>query len=356
MVNKKEDRSNLALLQILRALAAISVVYYHAAPQPRFGSFGVDIFFVISGFVMGMLVINLQSSGVFIIKRLARIVPLYWTITTIVLILTLIKPDLLNSTQFSIINYLKSLLFIPYFKNNGLIQPLLGVGWTLNYEMFFYVVIWFSFLITRKFCIYLSSALIALIYIIFGNWICNELLNRFFGNSQIFEFILGLIAFSGYNHNLVNKNMKTINIFIILAIYVCMIYVEIQGINNERIFLYGLLSFVIVLLATSSEKQGLKINNLPAKFLITIGDASYSIYLTHTFVIYALERIIFINHTQFNIPLFALIFVYMLSSLIVGYTIYLTLDKPIYIFFKTRLIRLLSIYCSESEKTSTRYI
>ena len=351
MVNNDNHRSNLASLQILRALAAISVVYYHAAPQPRFGSFGVDIFFVISGFVMGMLVINLQSSGAFIIKRLARIVPMYWTMTTIVLILTLIKPDILNSTQFNIINYLKSLFFIPYFKNNGLLQPMLGVGWTLNYEMFFYVVIWLSFSISRKFCIYLTSAIIIFIYIIFGNWISNELLNSFFGNSQIFEFILGLIAFSAYNRELVHKTMVILNLFIILAIYFCMAYIEIHGIHYERIFLYGLFSFVIVLLATSSEKQGLKIDYLPANFLTTIGDASYSIYLTHTFVIDSVERIFFKNYTQFYTPMFALIFFYMLPSLIVGYILYLTLDKPLYNFFKTRLMRLLSIVFLIRKKT-----
>ena len=107
-------QNQLKALQILRAIAATSVIYYHIGCIPRFGKFGVDIFFVISGFVMSLIIANGESSVRFAVNRIARIVPLYWVLTTAVLVLAWIHPALLDSTTADIFNYLKSLFFIPY--------------------------------------------------------------------------------------------------------------------------------------------------------------------------------------------------------------------------------------------------
>ena len=76
---------NLRTLQILRAMAATSVVYSHIGVNPDFGQFGVDIFFVISGFVMTLIVENGQKPATFLLKRVLRILPLYWILTTCLL-------------------------------------------------------------------------------------------------------------------------------------------------------------------------------------------------------------------------------------------------------------------------------
>lgn len=165
-LSTNNTKCNLKSLQILRAIAATSVVYFHIGATsvayfqiraiPLFGSFGIDIFFVISGFVMAMVIANGQSPRIFAVSRLTRIVPLYWIFTTCFLILAAIKPELLNSTTANITNYLKSIFFIPYLKEDGAQIPMIAVGWTLNYEMYFYVCIWLSIVVIRKLYILLT--------------------------------------------------------------------------------------------------------------------------------------------------------------------------------------------------------
>lgn len=80
--NNAQFNSNLRTLQILRALAAICVIYFHIGAIHRFGSFGVDIFFVVSGFVIALVISHGQSPAVFAINRIIRIFPLYSILTT----------------------------------------------------------------------------------------------------------------------------------------------------------------------------------------------------------------------------------------------------------------------------------
>lgn len=133
--------SKIQSLQILRALAATSVVYLHIGCEPWFGGFGVDIFFVLSGFVMCYITDSGESGKEFFLRRIARIVPLYWALTLITFVIAWLKPTLFNSTTADLGNLFKSLLFIPYVKENGSISPIIPVGWTLNYEVYFYLLI-----------------------------------------------------------------------------------------------------------------------------------------------------------------------------------------------------------------------
>ena len=103
----------------------------------EFGWVGVDLFFVISGFIMGK--IGTQDRPLaFILKRGIRIIPLYWLATLAMCAIALVMPQALKRFTFDMPSLLQSLLFVPYFDADGNIWPLLGPGWTLNYEMFFY--------------------------------------------------------------------------------------------------------------------------------------------------------------------------------------------------------------------------
>jgi len=125
IVASSQQGNRLETLQIVRAIASTSVVYSHlgSAPcfggngyLPCFGGFGVDMFFVLSGFVMAMLMASGQSGSRFVIGRISRIVPLYWTLTTLVLLVAVLRPDLLNSTTGNLSNYLRSIFFIPWIQ------------------------------------------------------------------------------------------------------------------------------------------------------------------------------------------------------------------------------------------------
>jgi exopolysaccharide production protein ExoZ len=135
-------------IQALRAVAALSVslvhfsvVYWQALGRSGLGPLypmaaGVDLFFVISGFVM--IYSSEQLFGrpgapvIFVRHRLARIVPIYWLTTTIAI--------WLMREHFDPRSIFGSYFFIPFANGNGSLNPLYGVGWTLNFEMYFYSV------------------------------------------------------------------------------------------------------------------------------------------------------------------------------------------------------------------------
>ena len=96
-------------LQFLRAVASTSVVYYHIGSYPVFGSFGVDIFFVLSGFVMALLIDKKQDILEFSIGRISRIVPLYWIFTLILFFVIFIFPHLAPLSEISLNALFKSL-------------------------------------------------------------------------------------------------------------------------------------------------------------------------------------------------------------------------------------------------------
>jgi exopolysaccharide production protein ExoZ len=139
-------------IQAARYVAAMAVVVDHylinlckmgTLPQDwlpfayRLGTLGVCVFFAISGFVMvSSKRTAFQQSGApldFLVRRVLRIWPMYALATALVFAMKGGADDAYGSA-----NFLKSLAFIPYAGADGLYRPVLGQGWTLDYEMFFY--------------------------------------------------------------------------------------------------------------------------------------------------------------------------------------------------------------------------
>lgn len=133
-------------IQALRVFAMFSVVLCHMS-FIRSGAFGVEIFFVISGFLMMYSTEN--GLHKYWTKKIIRIVPFYWIMTVFTAIAVYAMPGLFNSYEVSWSYLLKSLFFIPYV-HSGIYQPVLGLGYTLNYEMFFYVLFYLSAKIAEK--------------------------------------------------------------------------------------------------------------------------------------------------------------------------------------------------------------
>ena len=147
-------------LQYLRFFAAILVVLAHTTDSlyltlsnDNFGIFtrggrGVDIFFVISGFIMIYITQNKGISGFqFIISRLTRVAPLYWFFTSLMIFATIFLSGMVNSNSIDLYSILTSYIFIPWVHpSNGDVQPILRQGWTLNLEFFFYIIFYLGFL------------------------------------------------------------------------------------------------------------------------------------------------------------------------------------------------------------------
>lgn len=157
-------REKFEAVQVLRALAAGLVVFSHgivnwaekgagnpgAIPNfPHMGDFGVKLFFCISGFIIvhtaRHMPAGMDSAGTFLRRRLIRIVPLYWLITTIYVLKTV-----LTGASYSSAELIRSYAFVPYLNSHHLVQPILGQGWSLNYEMLFYVTFGALFFLPRR--------------------------------------------------------------------------------------------------------------------------------------------------------------------------------------------------------------
>jgi peptidoglycan/LPS O-acetylase OafA/YrhL len=320
---------NLQSLQVLRAVAATSVVYFHIGAVPEFGSFGVDIFFVISGFVMAMIITGGQSPYTFAISRLARIVPLYWILTTGLLLLAAVKPELLNSTTADLGNYLKSLFFIPYVKENGLLRPMLHVGWTLNYEMFFYACIFVAIVTARRFYLPLTLLLLVLAYGVLGRLSQDEVAAGFFGSTLLFEFGFGLCAFELYRRRWLQAAGKPTLVAVALLSYGVMAATQVAELDGPRWLVFGVPSVLLVLALTGLEGSLFNRGNPGVKALVAMGDASYATYLSHFYVVEVFRKIAAQKLHLLDPYTPSGVLVIVLCSLLVGQLLYVGVDRPL---------------------------
>ena len=164
----REGEGTFTGIQALRAVAALVVVYGHsvnllqrhhavvAMGLDRLqGATGVDLFFVISGFVITIsadgLLRKRHPVRVFLWRRVLRVAPLYWILTTARLLALAWWPAIGAHQRPSIWNAVSSFLFLPSLNPAGEVRPVIPVGWTLNFEAFFYVAFALALLRRREF-------------------------------------------------------------------------------------------------------------------------------------------------------------------------------------------------------------
>jgi peptidoglycan/LPS O-acetylase OafA/YrhL len=334
-------------IQLLRAIAALAVVFVHCHfHNMETGTFGVDIFFIISGFIIAYMV-N-QTTKHFIIKRIVRVSPLYFLATFLTVALALVKPQWFNHVIINTEALIKSFLFIPYqIKESG---PILSLGWTLNNEMFFYGVMFLCILIFRKkeHLVPACAALLVLLLLVLNSFSKDTIsayshILRFYRNGLLPEFIygLGLYYFWGYySHNKI-KVVDTLMVTIGLAAFAIMIYFDLnQGFQSiPRNIHYGIPSLLFVNAFLVLENK-INIKNRIIKTGLKLGDASYAMYLFHPFVLYFLVRVVYpkiIGPSKLlMVELSELIFAIVLVG-VVSVLIYEFVDKPLNKFIKKRI-------------------
>ncbi|TWB12567.1 peptidoglycan/LPS O-acetylase OafA/YrhL [Rhizobium sp. ERR 922] len=295
-------------LQVLRALAASSVVIAHALHETEIlaaatgraavdGSawnlgFGVDIFFVLSGFIMTHTAASeFGKSGAplhFFLRRCARVVPLYWLLTSIMLLGALAAPSLLVVPVGSISHVLASYFFIPSGRGVGEIRPVLALGWTLNYEMLFYVFFALALLLPiRVGVIWLSVLMVGMALV--GNLVDPSHVQIAFWTSPIIlEFLFGvyvaLIFRSGVR---IGKGIA----FGLVAIGL-LGFVHVSTLWNDaalpQFLRSGLPAALFVLAAAIGPVLPHK---RPVLWSVALGDASYSLYLAHPFILRPMRAI-----------------------------------------------------------------
>lgn len=327
--------SQLQSLQILRAIAATSVVYFHTFMTPHFGSFGVELFFVLSGLVISMVAESRVSWVDFLSARITRIAPAYWILTTLQLVVAAARPGLLNSTTAGAGNYLKSIFFIPYFKENGSLTPVLPVGWTLNYEMLFYVLAAVSIAVAaRKSFSIVTAALVVIA------WMLGHLLppttaaGAFLRSDEVFYFLLGMVAWKCRDLAFLQAIPALVALGIVTLFYAAMAWFEVAQTTGQSLAripalaAYGIPSFFVVLLAMRLESSLRYVNDSVVAVLSHIGDASYATYLSHLFVIEFIRKILAPRFPGIapNTVVGAVLAI--VASLLAGSVIYALIDKP----------------------------
>lgn len=297
-------------LQVLRAFAALAIVYYHtdsAINGIHTDFMAVQIFFVLSGFIMAY--VSEKSSSHFLIKRLIRIVPLYWMSTILFLVLTnlgLTNPvyvlplfgkwliespiqilvwiqqqhglDNLNT----LLNLVKSLLFIPYVNHGGNIQPILGVGWTLNLEMFFYMVVAVSLKASKKYAPIVTIVLLGLTKVAVQTSNCASTICSFYAQNAIFCFVTGIICFYIWNAISEETAKRFKRLLIGSAVVVATLFFLLHffsiGLKLPQNIYPTIHPPLIILLAALLHKANVQCHWKP---ILIVANASYALYLTH---------------------------------------------------------------------------
>ena len=280
-------------LQSLRALAALMVLVAHVLPEAEryFGwpmpgadlpwSRGVDIFFVISGFIITLSLSRYQNQPMaFLSRRLWRVVPLYYLFTTLMVATALLVPAGLNSTQFDPAQILSSYGFFPYAQPDGRIRPILSVGWTLNYEVFFY-----GFAALSLALPYGRLLLVLALLVFSGAGLLisfDAIFLDFWTNPILVEFLYGIALAHIWQRGWRRPSMLAASILVVIGIA---LLVLLHGSSVPRFVAAGLPAAMIVAAGTLF----CPIKNLPGQAL---GDASYALYLSHRFTLRLLTLIL----------------------------------------------------------------
>ena len=277
-------------LQCARAFAALAVVGYHMGTLP-FGQAGVDIFFVISGFIMS--VVAPREGHAFLRRRLIRIVPLYWLTTLGVFAIAVVKPQWLNSTTAGLDYLVKSLLFVPYVKENGHWGPLNLNGWTLEYEMLFYLVIAGSmwFVRARHATTFAALALALFCAYVAAGGPAGEVAAHL-GQPFVLEFGLGVLACRLLETGIAGRLPRFAWLAASVAALAALpLAATLSGTPTgfERVVWWGVPACMLIVAAVALDLRGWTIGNA---MLARLGDASYSIYLLHPYVIGAANKIV----------------------------------------------------------------
>ena len=295
-----EPQCNLNI-QVLRAVAAFLVVVGHAAhetealsavtgrpavafPAVNWG-FGVDIFFVISGFIMVYTSVDLFGRPgawrIFLTRRLVRIVPLYWLLTTVLLVGALLAPQLLNVPIGNWQHVLASYLFIPSLRIPGEIRPVMALGWTLNMEMFFYALFAGALIFPfRKGMAVLALAIVsfALIGMVFDP---QQVQLAFWSQSIVLEFLFGCLLAVAF--------LKGARLTVPVAMLVGAVgfagMLKIPGFDGQGALPDGLRWGVPALLVVAAAALSPGSSSRIVLWLAALGDASYSLYLAHPFIL-----------------------------------------------------------------------
>jgi exopolysaccharide production protein ExoZ len=286
-------------IQYLRFVAAAMVVIFHATfnqvihlggsvlPVWSAGSAGVDLFFVISGFVMVLVTDGRPSRpGRFLALRVARVAPPYWIVTGVLILTHAVTPGLIQGAGLTPWHTVASFLFLPWENELGNVHPVLVLGWTLNMEMWFYLIFALSLIFTRStligFGIILGLVMTGLA------WGPTNPILMVWTSSLLLEFVLGMTIAQIYLRGF-SIPIPLAAIFVVVGLGILFQTNFPENIyDSNRWTMAGLPAALVVFGCVMMERSG----TVPKiKILRFLGDISYSLYISHYFVLGVLRVI-----------------------------------------------------------------
>lgn len=279
-------------VQALRGLAAMMVVLAHlkvpllwvndspTAPLTH-GQAGVDVFFLISGFIMANgLRDSVDSPIAFLRRRLIRIVPLYWLVTGLVFVAATVAPRLFPQVSADFPHLIKSLLFVPQEKS-----PIVYVGWTLNFEMLFYVLLTFGLCAGGVYRFAVPTLVIITFVLIGAADVGRGEIWNFLTDQIMLEFVAGIGL--GLIWDRLRGPTLLLAIGLVLSVAAVFTGPYPDGARWLRLVDWGVPALGIMVFTLALEAKGLAVKWRPLQIA---GDASYAIYLSHFFITRVYEK------------------------------------------------------------------
>ncbi len=277
-------------VQYLRAAAAISVVVFHVLQWMNGGlevaRAGVDVFFVISGFIIWTVTADgWQSAGVFLWRRASRVVPAYWIATLLLAAIVLVWPPFLPKVDPRWGHLLLSLAFIPHLDPDGFPFPLLAPGWTLSYEAAFYLI--FAACLAAPLASRARAATAALTGVVAIGFFFSDPAYILLANPLLFEFAagmwIGVAAGAARLPRAVGSGLLLLAGLAAFGIYGATAWRD----EAWRALTWGVPAAMIVAGAVGLE---MRLGCFRSLALKRLGDASYSIYLFHPIAVAAVAH------------------------------------------------------------------
>lgn len=327
-------------IQFLRAVAALMVVWFHAEFLAnayggyRFdfgnaGAAGVDVFFVISGFIITYVT---HGRGVsprdFLVRRLIRIAPPYWFYTSITVGILLALPSAFTHLRFDTGHVLMSYLFMLSQNNANSVGTVLGVGWSVCFEAYFYVLFAAVIVLPRPLAtLWISGVLI--VGALLENLVAAPPFSFVALSALPLEFLAG--------HFLASLYLRGIRLPRLLAYFALGVGFALIGVAGEanvvannfdpwRVVHFGLPAICLTAGFLSLDGPG---GILFPALALAIGDASYSLYLSHQFVQFAIGKAWTFLGLHERLPAIALLVVALVLPVAAGMLAFRWMERPI---------------------------
>ncbi len=338
------SRPTFRLIQVLRACAAMMVVGFHSTAVVRNlvhapigiwgnGSGGVDIFFVISGFVMTLSSAPLRHAShparTFLARRLERLVPLYWIASAVTIVLALYGPAISRGPLGTAWHVAASFLFLASSTHGKVNDPVLFVGWSLNFEMAFY----FLFAVALAFRASLLKTVVPILLVVAAMSYLPQrgmpLVVKFYEDPMLLDFAGGILLALSVTH--LRRMRWPFSVLLLVAGWTLLLGGSWMIHWYWRPELWGAAGMAIVAAAVALEgRWGAR----TPRWLQELGDASYSIYLVHAIILPHLGVLLAKWGRNDGTAVAVCIATLLVASAVCGVLVYRLVERPIMGWFK----------------------